>query len=180
MNSLNNNFKQANFHQLYQQLLAIDWGFINNIDNVEGACSKFYDTLMYSLFDSTVPKYSPSNLHPSWFTSDIIHSIRLKNSAFKKYKKGGSLQSSDSFKRLRSKSKALINIAYTKYVPDLEQSISIDSKKFWSFIQSKKVRSRIPNLLLYKGNELSDPSEIVEAFADFFDSVFIGALSTHY
>ena len=74
----------------------------------------------------------------------------------------------------------LHNIAYKKHLSDLDQSISVDSKKFWSFIQSTKWTSRIPSLMIYKGNELSDPSEIVDAFEDFFDRVFIASKSMEY
>ena len=34
--------------------------------------------------------------------------------------------------------------------------------------------------MIYKGNELSDPSEIVDGFKDFFDSVFIASKPMEY
>ena len=59
MNSSNKifNFKKADFHKLYNQLVVTDWSFLQSSGNVNDACTKFYNTLNAILEDS-VPKIS--------------------------------------------------------------------------------------------------------------------------
>ncbi|KAJ3652672.1 hypothetical protein Zmor_018617 [Zophobas morio] len=66
--------------------------------------------------------------------------------------------------------------AYKRYISNTEKSISAHPKKFWAFIQSKKGTTRIPGLMVYDGTELSTPSDIVNAFGEYFNSVFIRSI----
>ena len=51
--------------------------------------------------------------------------------------------------------------------------LSTDPRKFWGFVRSKKGSTGILGLVCYNNSEISDASAIVNAFGDYFNSVFI-------
>ena len=55
----------------------------------------------------------------------------------------------------------------------MEKNITLDPKKFWSFVRSKRGVTRIPGTMFYNDECNSDPNIIVNSFADYFKSVFI-------
>ncbi|XP_063932652.1 uncharacterized protein LOC135144560 [Zophobas morio] len=68
--------------------------------------------------------------------------------------------------------KVLTITTYKNYMPNIQNEISSDPKKFWSYIHNKKGSSRIPGLMFYQNSELFNPVDIVNDFGTFFDSVF--------
>ena len=48
------NFKKANFLQLYESLLTVDWSKLNETNDVNVAVTAFYD-ILYQKFDASVP-----------------------------------------------------------------------------------------------------------------------------
>ncbi|XP_063921238.1 uncharacterized protein LOC135136039 [Zophobas morio] len=174
-NSVSNyNFKKANFPLLYELITNADWSFLENINNVNLACKKFYDKL-YSLFDLSVPKsiYRDRRYYPPWFSSEIISNLRLKWSTYKQHKKLRSDQSYHLFNTQRAKCKKLIKEAHNHYLSSIENSIINDPSKFWAYIQNKKGSTRIPGVMCYNNEEISNPADIVNAFGNYFHSVFI-------
>ena len=61
----------------------------------------------------------------------------------------------------------------------MELTCSKDPKKIWTFVQSKKYTTRISALMIFKNIELTCPLEIVNAFAEYFNSVFIASSPCH-
>lgn len=167
------NFSKANFPQLYNSLLGTDWGFLNECSDINLACDKFYNKL-YNLFDNHVPLYkNRKHRYPSWYTREIINNIRLKNKYWLKYKKYKRHSDLQEFKQIRSNIKKLTNIAYKKYISDVQESVIHDPKNFWKFYQSKKKKSRIPGNMTYNNVLYNSPDSIVEVFSEYFSSVYL-------
>ncbi|XP_063931859.1 uncharacterized protein LOC135143848 [Zophobas morio] len=177
MNSSNKifNFKKADFHKLYNQLVVTDWSFLQSSGDVNDACTKFYDTLTAILEDS-VPKISNkpkrSSNYPDWFDNTNIRCLRDKHYALKQYKKHKSQHHFALFKQLRSKSKKLIYSAHKRYLFDIQESITVNPNRFWTFIQKKKGSTRIPGLMNFNNQKLTSPEDIVNAFGEYFKSVY--------
>ena len=169
------NFSKANFVNLYRDLLEVDWSELTYIKDVNTMCSKFYK-ILYSVFDKNVPYYRKTKYHyPQWYTKTIIFNIRQKTRILKRYKNFGNESDLMEFKRLRTLIKLQISEAYSCYLADVENSISDDPKKFWTYINAKKRKSRIPGKVYKDGISYDNPQAIVDAFATFFESTFINS-----
>ncbi|XP_063913193.1 uncharacterized protein LOC135129854 [Zophobas morio] len=170
------NFRKADFPCLYDLLLNYDWSNIYNFNNVDDACEHMY-TVLYSLFDLCVPKVGSSKktrrIYSPWFHKEIIKCLRLKSVMRRKYAKTHKLYFHDQFRKLRSDAKKLITNAYTEYLLQMEKNITLDPKKCWSFVRSKRGVTRIPGTMFYNDECNSDPNIIVNSFAHYFKSVFI-------
>ncbi|RZC33716.1 hypothetical protein BDFB_008682 [Asbolus verrucosus] len=71
-------------------LLSVDWSCLTAFNDVNTSCSKFY-SILNNIFEKTVPKFNYNGRQrryfPSWFNNEILLFLRMKSSAFKKYKK---------------------------------------------------------------------------------------------
>lgn len=183
MNNLNSyNFKKANFPLLYNLLQSIDWGFLDQIFDVDNACSAFYDTL-HSVFAVSIPKAKPvmsKRIYPPWFDRELIKTLLNKNKAARLYRKYDTVSFYNSFKSYRTRSKILMKTAYNKYINNIENNIQHDPKSFWSFIKTKRGQTRIPGILQYNNVEISSPDGIVNAFGDYFKSVYIDSTPSNF
>lgn len=172
------NFRKANFPDLYNALLNVDWSYLYNCTDVNAACEEFY-AIIYSLFDLYVPLHgNKKRSYPVWYTPDLIKNIKLKNNYHKKYKLNKNVNTYNEFKRLRSLVKSQISTAYNNYLHDVEQSVTSDSKHFWSFIQMKKGTSRIPGVMRNNDLILNSPEAIVNALGEYFSSVYLPSRPT--
>jgi Reverse transcriptase (RNA-dependent DNA polymerase) len=171
-NLLSYNFKRADFHDLYNEILITEWDFLESIPDVDDALNRFY-SLLYEIINKHVPRYPNfQRKYPPWFSKDIISKIKQKNKLFQKIKRFNLDFHKKQFQLLRKKIKTEIKFAYQQFVSESENSIIADPSKFWDFIHSKKGTSRIPGILQFNGVELNTPSGIVNGFANFFSSVY--------
>jgi hypothetical protein len=171
------NFKKADFPRLYDTLLQTDWSFLNNLTDVDVACSSFYAKL-HEIFNLHVPKrrlINQSRKYPPWFDREIIKTIQMKHRLFRKYKRSKDLGHYNEFKGYRSKCKLLISTSYKKYMLSIECKLSKDPKRFWGYIHQKKGRSRIPGTMHFDDLTLSSPQDIVDAFSSFFNQVYLAS-----
>lgn len=69
-NCQNYNFRKANFPLLYNKISCLDWTFLDEVRDLEEACSMLY-THLYSVFDQCVPKYGQARnrVYPPGFLS---------------------------------------------------------------------------------------------------------------
>lgn len=172
--TLNYNFRKANFTLMYDILSNTDWSPVLNSDTVYDSCNALYD-ILFSIFDLCVPidianKYKRQ--YPPWFGATIIRNIKEKSNAHKLYKKYKTTHYHERFKLLRSKCKILIDKAYKNYVANIQNTLIQDSKTLWSFINRKRGQTRIPGIMKYGEVEHKTPPEIMNAFGEYFSSVF--------
>ena len=173
-NSNSFNFRRANFPQLYQQLLEVDWSFLNELEDLNTACHYFYDKL-FQMFTICVPKSTRPNSSrkfPPWFKAEIIKNVKYKEKYQNKYKRMGDINALIEFKRLRSKIKLDINTAYKNYTERAENSINQGPNKFWAYINSKKGATNVSKDMYYNGEHLDNSEDILNAYANFFEKSF--------
>ena len=169
------NFKKANFQRMYDMFLDVDWSLLYNTTDVDDACSIFYQQLN-AIFQATVPKLrikSKQRHYPQWFNLEVISALHNKRLAFKQYKRLKTTESYEQFKYYRSYSKQLIFNSYKDYMSDIENRLHRDPKGFWGYIQKKRGNSRIPSSMHYNNRNLDQPNLIVNAFAEYFNSVYV-------
>lgn len=169
----NYNFKKANYPALYNEILTTDWTFLTHFSDVNMACDALY-AKFYSILDNHVPYFIPrNNKYPPWYSVELKTIIREKEHYFRQYKKHRREIDLSNFKQKRAISKSLAHRDYKHYVVKCGNSIKNDPKRFWSFVNSKKGQTRIPSLMHHDNTELNNPQSIVDAFSDYFKSVFL-------
>jgi hypothetical protein len=91
------NFRKCNLSLLYSALQCVEWSFLSDSQDVDGADSTFYSVLN-DVFHQYVPlKRSRANSCPACFDRNIIKTLKLKNAARKRYKSSGSTVDCESF-----------------------------------------------------------------------------------
>jgi hypothetical protein len=110
--------------------------------------------------------------YPVWFNSAIIAKIRKKSNVFKKYKRTGLPSYFIEFKNLRRDVKREIGATFRNYISKVQEKLVCDPKNFWSFVNNKKGRNRIPSRMSNGGLSLSSFSEIVNSFAIHFKNSY--------
>lgn len=168
------NFRNANFQLLYDTLQHEDWTFVNSFSHIYPACRAFYDRL-YAIFDMCVPKSNSSykRKYPPWFNGNIIKNVKLKAKFWRSYKQHGNMVSYTEFKRLRTKIKVDIDLAYANYVRNIENNIVREPQKFWSHVNSKKKSTDISTQMFLNDQHFDNPNDIINSFADFFSKSFL-------
>jgi cell shape-determining protein MreC len=55
----------------------------------------------------------------------------------------------------------------------MNTNVKTNPKYFWSFLNSIKKSTSIPDVMNYNGSILKDPKDIVDKFADYFSKSFM-------
>lgn len=179
------NFKKANFILLYDSISKLDWAELHLHSDVNRACEHFYSRL-YSAVDPAVPKTKlnqNSGNFPAWFTPELIHDVKAKNNMRAKFLRSGSVTHLERYKASRATLKLRVHSTYTAFIASRERAASEDPSTFWSYVNSLKGGSRIPTAMSRGDVTYDKPEDVVNAFADYFSSVYraaeLGRCFTH-
>lgn len=168
------NFNKADFNQVYNLIMNIDWTDIYTISDSNLAVNVFYDNI-YEVFDKCVPKKTqklrnPKYIYPSWYTSQIIKDIQIKYNLHKKYKASKSRSDYAAFSQARARVKADTANARGRHRDRVQNHLVSDPKAFWNYIRSKR-RNLRQNKLFKNGCIITD-QECANEFAQYFYSVY--------
>ena len=176
-NGYSYNFKKANFQRMYHLLLNSDWNFLNNVSDADEAVSIFYRYLD-NLFSMTVPKtFHKQSKYPPWFTREVVTLLKRKESLWRKYKRSKNPNDYDSFRNARTALKNMIDTTYKAYLTNLETKFQNDPQSFWSYVNYQNSSGSLPTTMHYRDQELKDPQNIINAFADLFENSYINSSS---
>ncbi|XP_030765285.1 uncharacterized protein LOC115889440 [Sitophilus oryzae] len=131
--------------------------------------------------DEYVPIYNThksKRTYSTWFTTDIIKTLKEKYRNFRKWKKTGCLTACATYKDLRTITKREIDRAYSNYLAEIQNSLCTNPKMLWHYINKRNVSSRIPGIMTFENNELNNTTDIVNGFATFFNSVYTNSESS--
>ena len=78
----------------------------------------------------------------------------------------------DAFKYYGPKCKSLIQSNYLGHLNEVQPSLKSNPKRFWSYVQTKKGKPRIP-VMKFSNEELPTSPELVKTFASFCKSVYV-------
>ncbi|KAJ8949067.1 hypothetical protein NQ318_016969 [Aromia moschata] len=167
------NYKKADYVGLYNALIHVDWSFLSSYNDINLACTAFYEQIT-PLLDTYVPKFNnKKSKYSTWYIPTVIKEIKLKSYHFKKYKITKLNIHLENFRRMRTSVKLQVKAAYKNYINDIEQKLKRDPKHLWNYIQSKKGHTRIPGKLVNENLVFDTPQSIVDGFSDYFGSVYI-------
>ena len=167
------NFKQANWHNLNEELASKNWEhlFVNHSANESWSIFK---EILTNSCDRHIPKISISDeFQPPWFDSEVFHSCRKKERLHKEWKESNDDSKYFKFSRARKNFKDLVD---TKMDANFEDPLNrnIINKNFWSYVKSKSNSHRIPEVVSYKDCIRSDPQGQCDIFNTYFFDQFTG------
>ena len=166
------NFKRGNYELLYREMQNVDWLDVLNKINVNDAVNAFYNVI-YGIFDICIPKAKHSKRkYPIWYNSTIIKNIKKKDKFRKKYNKTKQDRWKLKYTEYRHLVKSQSTTAYEAYQKNVQNELKSNPKSFWQFVKNQKITSDIPDLMIFNNKEFSEPANIVNAFAEFFSSVY--------
>ncbi|KAJ3660858.1 hypothetical protein Zmor_005287 [Zophobas morio] len=171
------NFKRANFINLYDDFINLNWSFLDSATDVNEALSLFYDNI-YKSIDKFVPKVKCyTSKYPIWYTPDIKANIKIKERHRNKWKRTKNESYLLEFNRLRGLIKTQIAQAYQAFTLRSENSLLSQPKDFWRFIRLKNKDTRIPGVMKHNNDSYDDPQQIVNLFASEFSKIFASSSS---
>lgn len=167
------NFSRADFMNMYHLLRNAPWDSLSEYRDVNAAFDEFY-RIITDVFNITVPKtIRRSGNYPPWFTYDIIKNLKIKSRYHKLWKNYALTCYYKKFSNVRAKLKSDMKLAYKNYIATAECNIRNDPKQIWSFVNSRKNASKLPASIKYNEKIVSGGADISNAFADYFQSVFL-------
>ncbi len=139
--------------------------------------AEFFQMIMDRVIQETVPMrkavaHRYSRKYPTWFTLQIIASIKAKERARRKLKRSSTLVNALRFQTLRKFVKNQIRRAEKIYKASLEHELIMELSKFWQYIKGKRRGTGNARTKVYKDEEINDPQAIADAFQRHFSSVY--------
>lgn len=168
-------FHFADYDAINIELRKINWleefRIRNDIESVVG----FFYTVLNNLIKLYVPcrkKTTPKHYAP-WVTRPLIKLLNEKRKYHRNWKRYGCKLDYNTFSLLRTRAKHLESCCYETYKRITEENIKKNPKYFWTYVNSKKLSSGLPQKLTYKDISSSDGVTICNLFNEYFTSVFV-------
>ncbi len=164
-------YGKGNYARMCQQLDELNFAQIFDQMDVDEAFEYFYEELN-SLIVQNIPKKTirKFNNRPVWWTKELQ---TLKNKRDKLFKRKSKSESSLEYTQAVTKFNQLQNELYGEHINKIETNIVQNPAEFWSYAKEKQKRCKYPIVMQDGEKKGSNPSEIVELFADFFESVYV-------
>ncbi|CAG5053275.1 unnamed protein product [Parnassius apollo] len=166
------NFARCDYDSIRHDLELLDWHNLLSSSDVDECVNIFYEQLFV-----IINKYTPltamrSNKYPVWYSKPLIKCIEEKNKYHKLYKKFNNPRDYDVFTLLRARAKKMIDHCYKNYVASIEESMTDNIKSFWTYVNNRKGRVSIPNVMQFGNSSSSTGQGVCELFSKYFASVF--------
>ena len=144
----------------------------SEFDSIDGMWASL-KTVVKTAHKQNVPTKMSSTRHTyPWVSTSLRRMMRRKQRAHRKAKKSGQSKDWDRFKRLQSEVQRSIHTAHKRYMTDVVSNDLKNTKRFWSFIKSKRQESSgVAPLINTEGYLHSDSTKKAEIFNQRFPSV---------
>lgn len=169
-------YRKANFLGLSNFINNIEWGNILIKQHIEYATELFYEKIKNGI-DLFVPKIKLyEHKFPIWMTQELKNLIIQKKVAHKKYKQLHSLEYYIHFQSLRRYCLITSERDFTAYNLEVESNLKENPRKFYQYINNKKVDRNLPPQFILGSEEADEPKDIANLFAKHFASVYSNEL----
>ncbi len=176
-------YRRTDFDKLRQRLTDMDIcslitsnGAFSNIDD---DWSTWKSAVMNAMNEVIPTKYVHPRRSPPWITPTILHQIRKKVTARKRFLARGTDYLKGKFTKLRTEVKKAIEKSREAFFSSLGSTLRVNPKRFWSVFKIKSTSGSIPNSVSRsdtknKGSRLNanTPKDIATMFNDYFQSVY--------
>lgn len=170
------NFFRVNYAELNDLVRGIDWVKELQSLDVDEAVGRFYELINVLLVNAPRVRRL-TNKYPCWYTSELIRLINRKTIVKRSYdaKKKNGIDAADDYEKfsaLRRQVKQLQEKCETKYVSNIEEKLSSNTKCFFSYTKSQRASNSLPNVVQHGDVIAADRQSVCNLFADYFASVY--------
>lgn len=169
------NFQRADYCSINDYFSGIDWVTqFSQYDNINEIVTHFYK-MIRGVISEFVPKKRKIvyGKFPPWFTASLIDRLREKNKIRKRYKKYHNPLDKIELNILSERCRKLATVCYNRYINNIEDRISRNTKAFWSFVKSKRGGcSLYPTTMTDGVTTASEGPSICDLFAGQFATVY--------
>jgi hypothetical protein len=109
-----------------------------------------------------------------WLTTGLLHSIKVKNKLFLKYKKFTCPENEAKYKKYRNALNKLMKRAERNHYEYLFETNKSNLRKKWSIIKqviNKRKSSKFPKYFKINNDECDDKAKIANAFNKYFSNI---------
>ncbi|CAF4935569.1 unnamed protein product [Pieris macdunnoughi] len=163
------NFRRANYEDINKALSNIDWVKVfigGTIDEVIGN----FNVILDKIISSSVPESRSigRSKFPIWYSSSLIHIIKDKLKAHKRWKTYRNPRDYDEFSLLRARQKLVSKKCFDMYEKSIQNNLSKDPKALWSYLRNKRQCSPgYPNTMILGDEVYYTEADACEGFNSF-------------
>lgn len=163
-------YAKGNYERMCQQLNNINFQHEINTRDVDAAY-EFLRHTMVTLIQNNVPKITIKNHEnkPKWWTSELQRKKNRRDKLFKRKPKG---VVTDEYKAAVDEFNELQNKLHSDYIEKVQANIKTNPAEFWKFAKINSKSSTYPSNMHYLNRKSTTPSEMVELFAHYFESIY--------
>jgi len=167
------NFCRGNYMQLFLDLKNVKWNeCMTDTTDVNEMMGSFYK-ILYDKMDQSIPKIAKKKKkYPPWFTKSLITKINKKKRWLKNYRKTRCEEQKARIQELGNEISVEAVEQYKRYIHNAEQNLKSNPKDFWEFVKTKNCTKGVPDLMFHNGRSYKTGLEIVDGFAEYFESVY--------
>lgn len=166
-------YARGNYERICLQLEAVNFQHEFKIRDVDSAYEFFLQTLK-SLIDQNVPKVTVKKYtnKKEWWTPELQ---RLKNRRDKLYKRKSDddAESIYSHEVAQKEFNELSSRLYDAHILKTQENIKSNPAEFWKFARINGGVDKYPNEMRYGESVGKTTNEIVNLFADYFESIYV-------
>ena len=164
-------YRRGNYERMCQQLCSIDFAHEFNIRTTDAAYT-FFQSKMDELIVQNIPQAVIKTYEnkPKWWNKVLQQKKNRRDKLFKRKQKGTICTE---YIAAVIEFNALNERYYKAYIQRIENNIKSDPATFWNFTKMNNNTSTYPNKMKYGNTEADTPNDIVELFANQFESSYI-------
>ena len=165
-------YARGNYERMCMQLEAVNFQHEFNMRNVDDAY-EFFCRTMKNIVDQNVPKVTIKKYtnKQKWWTSELQ---RLKNRRDKLYKrKSNDAESMNNYEIALNEFNELSKRLEDEYHHRIQENMKSDPAEFWKFARMNRGVDKYPNEMRYNEKIAKTKAEIVNLFADHFESICV-------
>lgn len=164
-------YSRGNYQRLCQQIDNINFQHEFNVRDVNSAFDFFHRTIS-ALIESNVPKKSITRNpnKPKWWTRELQCKKNRRDKLFKRKPKG---TLTEDYAVACREFNELNDALHKQYIDKIQSDIKTNPADFWKFAKIGNKHSTYPNQMRYSDNCGHSLEEIVELFANYFESIYV-------
>ncbi|XP_075163312.1 uncharacterized protein LOC142235944 [Haematobia irritans] len=138
--------------------------------DIVSICYEEFLKALDEVFRNNIPMSRPRVHKLPWYTAGLKRLKNLRNRHYKNF--SGCTYDQNLYLHYKREFNFLNKFLYNQYVMSFGDSVKTNPKRFWSFINSRRMSSSLPSVMYYNGDVSESALSCANMFRDFFCSNF--------
>lgn len=165
------NYYACDFNALNYSISNLNWNVLLDNDIVSICYEQFLSSVV-NVVNQNIPVVLPKVYKLPWYTKGLKKLKNLRNKFHKKFKISNNATDKNNFLHYEREFNFLNKFLYNQYIMSVNESIKLNPKRFWSFVNSKRGTSAIPAQMSLNGTISNSLKDSLNLFAFYFKSNF--------